>query len=149
MAVYTKKTKYIIIIVLQIVSFMLLFWSFKMHINLFSRTDTIGIQNNKKLLLHEHITTTILDTGVCPLGKIGAWFFMLWIGSLIAVMLSYKKYKVDKILAWVNFFINVILLCFTILLGNFALAVRASPYFIVQFITSMVLLQKTDEEEEL
>jgi hypothetical protein len=144
MVLFTQKIKTITLFVLQTVAFVILFWSFKMHINLFSRTKTLN-REDKNLSLYEHVTTNILDTGVCPLGKIGAWLLMVWMVSLMILVYALNSDK-EYILGWVNFILNVIVLFLCLLLGNFPLAVRAFPYFILQFAISMVLLQKTQEK---
>lgn len=143
MVLFTRKSKNITLFVLQTVSFIIMFWAFKMHINLFSRTNTLNT-NRSNLLLHEHINTNILDTGVCPLGKIGAWFLMLWMITLMILVYALNSKK-EFIVGWINFILNIIILILCLLLGNFPLAVRATPYFILQFAISMVLLQKTED----
>ena len=110
-----QKLKLATIILLQLPAVLWSLWSFKMHKDLFSGTKGKQIETHfsgNKFL--EHTGSGLLTTGVCPLGKVGAWFILIW--SIILIYLLYYYYnkytslkdinRVNKIFCTMNSFFH-------------------------------------------
>ena len=71
-----NQLRQILIIVLAFLGLISAFWSFKMHLNLFSSTGF-----SKNFIHHTEsknniIWHNLLNSGVCPFGKFGAWIII-------------------------------------------------------------------------
>lgn len=143
-----QKLKLATIILLQLPAVLWSLWSFKMHKDLFSGTKGKQIETHfsgNKFL--EHTGSGLLTTGVCPLGKVGAWFILIW--SIILIYLLYYYYnkytslkdinRVNKIFCTMNsFFIGIIFILTLIM--NRPLFIRTLPFFYTQIAISIIIL---------
>lgn len=83
----------------------------------------------------EHTGYGLLTAGVCPLGKVGAWFILIWSIILISLLYYYNKYtslkdinRVNKIFGIMNsFFIGIIFILTLIM--NRPLFIKTLPFF--------------------
>jgi len=118
------------------------------------RNDSISFYNNKgELIQHsevdKHIFSSrewILESGVCPLGKFGAWVIIIWSSVIIGIICTNKINntephtikKTNKILGIINSIIMGIILILTFFM-NFPLFIRTSPFFLIQIVISLIL----------
>ena len=140
--------KIISLLFLELASLLCVFWSFKLHKNLFSKT--VSSESNKSISfsghdLLEHDGSGILSAGVCPLGKWGAWFIFVWSIVLLSILFSvYRKPSTDfnstcKTLGIMNaVFIGIIFILSLIM--NLPLFIRTLPFFFIQTSVTISLM---------
>ena len=122
---------------IEILSLIWAWWSFKMHRNLFKATPgDVG----KKFLHHhkstitwlKHNGTGILHTGVCLLGKLGAWMLLFWT-IILLISIYVVKTPNFSVLGYLNLtFVSIVFVLSGLM--NFPLWVRLVPYFILQIL---------------
>lgn len=150
-----NQNKLVILTFLLLPSLLWVSWSFKMTGNFFS-TDPTTKRNRFEgvnFLEHSEIITSsksyILESGVCPLGKFGAWVTFIW--SAIMLISMYSKYSdtnstdsdidtFNKIIGGINISIVGIIFILSLIM-NYPLFIRTLPYFIQQIAISIILLQ--------
>jgi hypothetical protein len=152
--------KDIIILSLIPIALVSAFLSFKMHLNLFKATgksnsffehDIPMIYCENCKAYHPNITNlkdlfnVILNAGVCPLGKVGGWFIILWSIILFTLILVYRtkdyeeKKDVYKKLGIVQLSFTAILFAGT--LANLPLLARSIPFFALSATVGTLLVK--------
>ena len=146
-----NRNKLVILTFLSLPSLLWVVWSFKMyptnatincHCNSPARNQFEGIN----FLQHSEID--ILNSGVCPLGKFGAWVTFLWFAIMLSLM--YWKYSDAKSTPSDVYEFNKIICSFHVILFgiifilslfmNLPLFIRTLPYFMLQIAISIVIL---------
>lgn len=131
------------LLLLEIPSIILVYWSFKMYENTLTTSETTIYYKNNDLL--EHSGSGLLSAGVCTLGKFGAWCILVWtIIMLLTITIGFITYPKESFrslcitLAYINMvfiFIIFILSC----IMNPPLCIRTIPYFCIQSSISIIL----------
>ena len=132
-------TRNILIILLALSGLFAAFWSFKMHLNLFSSTGF-----SKNFIHHTEFKTNIiwhniLNSGVCPFGKFGAWIIIGWSLAIIITisLLMAKNTDEDekrKIYDYLGYgTLTLLISAFVLsLIMNLPLAIRSLPFYLVE-----------------
>ena len=83
---------------------------------------------------------------MCPLGKFGAWFILLWTIFTIMLYYYYDKYtenidiqRINNIFGILNIVIMSIIFILTLIM-NRPLFIRTLPFFYLQSIISTIIL---------
>ena len=144
-----NRNKYAILILLLIPTIIWSLYSFKIHKNMFSGTDSEekGVEHWSGNKLFAHSGDNIFTAGVCPLGKIGAWFILLWtIFMIIMLYYYYDKYtekvdiqRINNIFGIINVTIMSIIFILTFIM-NRPLFIRTLPFFYLQSVISTIIL---------
>jgi hypothetical protein len=123
------------------------FWSFKMHRDMFSGTPGDGdgdIHYDNPII--QHSGSGILSAGVCPLGKFGAWMTLIWGIILLAVLTKHysdddtnKIKTINKIMGWINIVLVFIMFVLSLIM-NPPLWIRTLPFVFVQIAITIILL---------
>lgn len=156
------KNRLVILFFLQFPALLWVYWSFKMDISTF---DPCVKDSNKKLFrineertpkkeyceipaerfFWDHLTKGILDAGVCPMGKGGAWTILIWtiimLTTLTSVYYTENKDEIKechKALAYINMTFMAILFGLT-LKFNAPLLIRSLPYFFLNVAITLIL----------
>jgi hypothetical protein len=141
-------TRNILVILLALLGLFTSFWSFKMHLNLFSSTGF-----SKNFIHHTESKTNIiwhniLNSGVCPFGKLGAWIIIGWsLAIIITISLTMSKNLDEdvknKIYDYLGYGSLALLVSSFVLswIMNFPLAIRSLPFYFVE--SAMVVLLLT------
>ena len=109
--------------------------------------DSVDIQHWGKYSWLAHRGNNIFTAGVCPLGKFGAWFILLWtIFTIIMLYYYYDKYtenidiqRINNIFGILNIVIMSIIFILTLIM-NRPLFIRTLPFFYLQSIISTIIL---------
>lgn len=126
---------------LMIPSMLWAVWSFKIHNNMFSATGSSDE-------FYKHETTGILTSGVCPLGKFGAWVIFVW-STIILLLLSSVYTKNDSsqikttniVVGSLNAAIIGIIFILTLIM-NRDLWIRTLPFFLTQVGITIILFNE-------
>jgi hypothetical protein len=141
-----SKNIEIAIIILSFFSILFAFWSFKMHINLFRATGFSSSFTSHTNSRSSNFLEVILNSGVCPFGKFGAWIILIWsLILIILVSINYNKTNNEKqnlftYLKYTQLSFLLIIIILSILM-NLSLAIRSIPFYIIQIVITILLWQ--------
>jgi hypothetical protein len=125
-------------------------WSFKMYPKLPSdcHCDVPAKQHFDGIPFLQHSEIDILNSGVCPLGKFGAWVTFIWFAIMLSLM--YWKYsdtqttpseidQFNKIICSFHVILFGIIFILSLIM-NLPLFIRTLPYFMLQIAISILIL---------
>ena len=145
----------IYIIILELLSIIIIFFSFKLHKNLLSQTysshtnDTHNYFSNNSLTSHQG--NKIYSAGVCVLGKLGAWVLLIMIVTTLLLSVVYYTNKVKnkhllsllKCISKINV-VFIIIMGFLEIVMNFPLFLRSLPALLLQILISIHILHSSE-----
>lgn len=114
-------------------------WSFKMHKNWFHATP--GSLNPQRRTYDNtffaHTGTGWLYTGVCPLGKFGAWVILLW--SMALIVMEFLLPTSDMFPVFIVHIAVMGIIFILSFIMNRPLWIRSIPFFWMQTIAATLL----------
>jgi len=145
-----NRNKLVILTFLSLPSLLWVIWSFKMYPSMPSdcHCDVTARQQFEGMSFLQHSEIDILNSGVCPLGKFGAWVTFLWFAIMLSLM--YWKYtdtsvtpsdidQFNKIICSFHIILFGIIFILSLIM-NLPLFIRTLPYFMLQIAISVVIL---------
>jgi hypothetical protein len=147
-----NRNKVVILTFLLLPSLLWVIWSFKMNEGLFrtlsKNTDFQSTKQFQGSSFLEHTENTILGSGVCPLGKFGAFVTFIW--SMTMITACFWKYgdihatddeivTFNKVIASINISIVGIIFVLSVIM-NLPLFIRTLPYFMMQIAITILIL---------
>jgi len=140
-----------LVFILLIPSLFWVLWSFKVYEDLViyhpnspssEEHDSPSSVRYEGCSLMQHRESTIMNSEVCPLGKLGAWIILIW--TLVLVKLLYDQTLLSQIFKTTIILgvIHALIVC-TIAIVSFVtnapLFIRTLPYYVVQIIVVVKL----------